>query len=133
LKVVINGETFDYDQDRRPMSEALAIEKECGRRYAEWESELFGGSAWAMAVLAWLIWRREGREVPLADILDGTVDFDYMEYEVSILRASAEAKAAREAEAKAAAGNPTSGADPAPDGTPTTPAATKPSSRKSST
>jgi len=113
------------------MSEALAIERECGRRYAEWESELFAGSAWAMAVFAWLVWKRDGREVPLADILSGEVDFDFTEFEVSILKASAEAKAAREAEAQAAEGNPTSGAEPAPDGTPGTPPATKGSSRKS--
>jgi hypothetical protein len=133
VKIVINGEAFDVDMERRPMSEALAIERECGRRYAEWESELFAGSAWAMAVLAWLVWRRDGREIPLGDILSGEVDFDFTEFEVSILKSSAEARAAREAGAGAAEGNPTSGAGAAPDGTPGTPPATRRSSRSSST
>ncbi len=130
MKVTIDGTAYDFDEKHRPMSEALAIEKAWGRRYAEWESELQAGSAAAMAVFVWLVWRREGRDVNLEDILSGEIDFDYREMELSLLEAAAERERAAEAEA-----NPTEGdASPAaPDGTPGTSPATRRSSRKSST
>jgi hypothetical protein len=117
VKVRIGGESFDFDEARRPMSEAIAVERAWGRRYAEWESELQAGSAEAMAVFVWLVWRRDGREVELADILSGEVDFDYRELEQSILEVAVERQKAAEAEA-----NPTQGAvsPAAPDGTDTT-------------
>jgi hypothetical protein len=126
VKVTIDGVAYDFDESRRPMSEALAIEEGWGRRYAEWESELQAGSAKAMAVFVWLVWRRAGRDVPLEDVLSGKADFDYRELQESIMAAAADAQAAEGAEA-----DPTGGV-PAPDGTPGTPAATRRSSRKSS-
>lgn len=127
MKIVIGGETFDYDMDSRPMSEAIAIERAWGRRYAEFQQELAAGSAEGWAVLAWAIWRRSGREVPLADILEGKVDFDHTEMVRSVNAAAAE-------EAQAAEEGPTSGAPPLtdPDGTATTSAATSGRSPRSS-
>jgi hypothetical protein len=93
-KVIINGETFDYDGKKAPMSEALWIEDAYGRRYAEWQDDLQAGSAKAMAMLACLIWRRDGRDVPLQDVLGGAVDFDLGEMITSLLEsARAEAEA----------------------------------------
>lgn len=127
MKIIIGGEAFEYDMDSRPMSEAIAIEKAWGRRYAEFQQELGAGSAEGWAVLAWAVWRRNGRDVPLADILDGEVDFDYTEMVRSVnVSAAAEAQAAKE--------GPTSGASPltGPDGTGTTSAATSGRSPRSS-
>lgn len=133
MKVVINGETFDYDGTRMPMSDALWIEDAYRRRYVEWEEDLQAGSAKAMCVLACLIWRRDGRDVPLADVLDGTADFDLAEMLTSMIRAAeAEARAAAEAaEAEKAGGNPTP-AGSAPAGTRTTGTGTSASSRSTS-
>jgi hypothetical protein len=39
--------------------------------FAEWERGLYTGSAKSAAGLAWLAMRRDGRDVPLADILSG--------------------------------------------------------------
>jgi len=103
VKIVLGGETFEYDGSRAPMSEALAIERVYERRYAEWQSDLAAGSAKAMCVLAWLIWRRDGRDVPFEDILDGKADFDLVE----MLESMAEAQEA------AAAPDPTEPPDPA--------------------
>jgi hypothetical protein len=127
VKITIGGETFDYDLDSRPLSEALAIEKAWGRRYSEFQHELAAGSAEAWAVLAWAVWRRNGREVELQDILDGKVDYDHTEMVRSVNKAAAE-------EAQAAQEGPTSGASPLtdPDGTATTSAATSGRSRPSS-
>ena len=82
------------------MSEALWVEHVYKRRYAEWQEDLSAGSAKAMCVLACLIWRRDGRDVPLQDLLDGTVDFDLMEMLTSM------ADAAKEAEGEAGRGGP---------------------------
>ena len=105
MKIVLGGETFEYDGSRAPMSEALAIERVYERRYAEWQSDLAAGSAKAMCVLAWLIWRRDGRDVPFEDIIDGKADFDLVEMLESMAE-SAEAE-------KAVASDPTGPPDPA--------------------
>ena len=76
------------------MSEALWVEHVYKRRYAEWQEDLSAGSAKAMCVLACLIWRRDGRDVPLQDLLDGTVDFDLMEMLTSMADAAKEAEGA---------------------------------------
>jgi hypothetical protein len=113
VKIVLNGETFEYDGTKAPMSEALAIEHVYKRRYAEWQSDLAAGSAKAMCVLAWIIWRRDGRDIPFADILDGTADFDLLEMLTSMAE-SAEAQEAPEADPtvqSAPAGTPGIGTD----------------------
>lgn len=123
MKIVINGETFDYDGTKAPMSEALAVERVYERRYAEWQTDLQAGSAKALCVMAWLIWRRDGRDVPFDDILDGKADFDLME----MMNSLAEAAEAAEADAP----DPTGPPDPA--GTHGTGTDTLPSSPASST
>jgi hypothetical protein len=111
LKIVVAGETFDYDGAKQPMSEALWIEHVYKRRYAEWQSDLEAGSVKALAMLACLIWRRDGRDVStsFADILDGTLDFDLNEMLQSMADAAEAEKKAREAAEKAEKGaaNPT--------------------------
>ena len=126
MKITLAGESFDFDHTKKPMSEALAIEHVYKRRYAEWEEDLAGGSAKALCVLAWVVWRRDGRDVPYADILDGTVDFDLAEMMQSMAE-FAEAAAAEEAKDPTTPGTP-----PDPDGTATTGAATSGSSRSAS-
>ena len=122
MKIVLGGETFEYDGSKAPMSEALAIERVYERRYAEWQSDLAAGSAKAMCVLAWLIWRRDGRDVPFGDILDGKADFDLMEM-LESMSEPAEAE-------KAAEADPTG--PPGPAGTPGTGTGTSASSRSGS-
>jgi hypothetical protein len=122
VKIVLGGEAYEYDGSKAPMSEALAIEKVYERRYAEWQQDLAAGSARAMCVLAWIIWRRDGRDVPFGDIIDGTADFDLLEMLTSMAEAA-------EAEAKAEA-DPTVPSDPA--GTPGTGTSTSERSPKSS-
>jgi len=122
VKIVLGGETFEYDGSKAPMSEALAIERVYERRYAEWQSDLAAGSAKAMCVLAWLIWRRDGRDVPFGDILDGKADFDLMEM-LESMSEPAEAE-------KAAEADPTG--PPGPAGTPGTGTGTSASSRSGS-
>ena len=123
-KIRVNGEVFDFDGTKKPMSEALALEAAAGMRYAEWESELQAGSAKAMCGFVWLVWRRNGREVPFADILSGAVEIDLAELLESLAEAAEEA---RQDET-----DPTGGPGSGPDGTPGTGTPTSVSSPKSS-
>jgi hypothetical protein len=122
VKVIINGMAYEYDGQRAPMSEALAIEHVYKRRYAEWQTDLAAGSAKAMCVLAWIILRRDGTDLPFEDIINGKFDFDLVEMLTSL---------AESAEAEAAEPDPTEPRAPA--GTPGTGTGTSPSSPASST
>ena len=124
MKITIAGTVYEYDGTKTPMSEALAIEGVYKRRYAEWQEDLSAGSAKAMCVLAWVILRRDGTDVPFDDILSGTFDFDLNEMLTSMA-------AAAEAEQAEAPTDPT--VSPAPAGTPGTGTGTSPSSPASST
>jgi len=79
-KVTINGEVFEWDFTRRPLSEALALEQALKCRYADWETDLQAGSARAVCGFIWLVWRRNGRDVPLDDILNGTVEVELADF-----------------------------------------------------
>ena len=103
-KIRINGEVFDWDATHHPMSEALAIEAATGLRYVDWEIELAAGSMRAMCAFIWLVWRRNGRDVPYAVIVDGKVDIDLTELLDSLM----ESRQADETP------DPTEGAPPAP-------------------
>ena len=95
------------------MSECLAVEKAYGRRYAQWQEDLAAGSAEAMCVLAWIIWRRDGRDTAYQDIIDGKADFDLLEMLTSISESA-------EAEAAEAPDPPISPGSPGPAGTDST-------------
>ncbi len=75
-KVRINGEVFEFDPAHRPLAEALALEKVYGAPYGQWEADLNTGAAKAIAGLAWLVWRRSGREVAFPAMLSGEVELD---------------------------------------------------------
>ena len=81
-KVTIGGEKFDFDLSRKPMSEALALEKALGCPYGEWETDMRAGSARATCGFIWLVWRRDGRDVKLADMLSGAIDFDMADFDI---------------------------------------------------
>ena len=81
-KVTINGEVFEFDLARKPMDEALAIENALKTPYAQYEQGLAEGSARSLAGFIWLVWRRNGREVPLADILSGAAPIDLAALEI---------------------------------------------------
>ena len=111
-KVTINGEMFDFDASKRPMLEALTIEDKLKMRFADWETELQAGSVKALVGFVWMVWHRDGRDVSIEDILDGTA-------EVNLTGVNIEDDGA----------DPTS---PPPDPSPTTPANTRVRSPKPS-
>ena len=76
MKVSINGEHFEYDQNRMLMTEMLQLEDATGLAYGEWQSGLSKMSAKSLGALAWLLWHRAGREVAWADITSGAVELN---------------------------------------------------------
>ena len=101
-KVTVGGEVYSFDPAYKPMSEAL-----------------MAGSARSLAGFVWLVWKRNGRDVPLADILSGAVDVDLNTLEIE----------GGDDEAEAGEVGPTT---PTPEASSTTAAVTSASSRKSS-
>lgn len=121
MKVVLNGETFDFDDSKRAMSEAMTIERLYKRKYVQWQQDLATGELEAWCMYAWIVWRREGRDVEYQNIVDGHVDFDLEEFVGSINAARRQPDAEAEAEP-----DPTGQSDP--DGTPGTGTGTSESS-----
>jgi hypothetical protein len=74
LKVTIRGEVFSFDNDRYPLSEAIALEEKLGIPFHEWRTSLATGSAKAMAGFVWLVLKRDGRDTTLEDIISGAYD-----------------------------------------------------------
>jgi hypothetical protein len=109
-----------------PMLDALAVEEVYKRRYVEWQVDLASGSARAMCALVWLIWRRDGRDVPFENIISGKVPLDADEIMAAIIESV-------NVEGEAAPDPTTPGTPPGPDGTPTTGTATSASSPNAST
>jgi hypothetical protein len=129
MKVSIDGQVYEYDGTKAPMSEALWLEHVYKRNYGQWQIDMAEGSAKAFIMLACLIWRREGRNVDTAyqDIIDGKIEFDLNE----MSRSMAESALAEE-KAQAEADPTIPGESPAPDGSPGTGTDTSSSSPASS-
>ena len=82
MKVTIAGEVFDFNPEYKPLAEALALEAGLKIPYVQYEEGLRDGSARSVAAFIWLVWKRNGRDVPLGDILSGAVDIDLNTLEV---------------------------------------------------
>ncbi len=74
VKITINGETFSFDNDRYPLPEAIDLEEKLKIPFAAWKTGLYTGSAKSLAGFAYLVLKRNGRDVPLEDILSGAYD-----------------------------------------------------------
>ncbi|MBO0813628.1 MAG: hypothetical protein J2P30_00515, partial [Actinobacteria bacterium] len=104
----IDGEYFEFDRSKAPLHEAMLVEKELRTRYAQYEEDLRGGSAQALAMLARLVLLRNGRDVPLEDFESGKVAVDLFDLKWDD---GEQDDAGPEADPKES---------PGPDGTPTT-------------
>ena len=74
IKVTINGEVFSHDHDRYPIAEAITLEEKLGMPFYAWKTGLYAGSAKSVAGLVWLVFKRNGKDLPMADILSGAYD-----------------------------------------------------------
>lgn len=82
LKVTIRGETFGFDNERYPLSEAIALEEKLGIPFHQWRTDLTQGSAKAMAGFVWLVLKRNGRDTTLEDIISGEYDLATSEVDI---------------------------------------------------
>jgi hypothetical protein len=76
IKVTVKGEVFSFDNEHYPLAEAMELESGLGMTFGEWQRALALGSARAAAGLTWLALKRDGRGVPLEDILSGKYALD---------------------------------------------------------
>ena len=67
-KVTIDGQVFDYEPSKMLNTEAIALQKVTGMRMSEWTTALQEGDAFALTGLVWLLYRREGREMPFDEV-----------------------------------------------------------------
>lgn len=68
MKITVDGEVFEYDQARLLNTEAIALQKVTGMRVQEWAKNMQEGDAYALTGLVWLLWRRNGKDVPFDDV-----------------------------------------------------------------
>ena len=111
VKITINGEIYSFDDERYPLTEAIELEQKLGMPFAKWKSGLFEGSAKALAGFVWLVLKRNGKDVPMEDILSGA--YEVIEGDVEIKREGGEDPT--EAESPAGDG-PTSASSPSGSG-----------------
>lgn len=81
-KVTINGKSYPFDSEHYPLAEAIELEEGIGMPFAEWEQQMLRGSAKAIAGYVWLVLKRNGKDVPLADILSGEYAVDTREISI---------------------------------------------------
>ena len=81
IKLTINGETFSFDNQRYPLPEAIELEEKLRMPFGKWKADLYSGSAKALAGFVYLVFRRNGRDVPLEDILSGAYDLAWEDVE----------------------------------------------------
>jgi len=82
LKVTLKGETFSFDNSRYSLQEAIELERGTGMPFGVWETTgLATGSAVALAGFAYLVYKRAGRDVALADIMSGKFELDTKDIE----------------------------------------------------
>jgi len=82
LKVMIKDARYSFDNERYPLSEAIALEEGLGIPFHEWRTGLAQGSAKSMAGFVWLVLKRDGQDVPLTDIISGAYDLATSDVEV---------------------------------------------------
>jgi hypothetical protein len=87
-KVTIDGQVYDYDPTRMLNTEAIGLQKVTGMKMQEWGKALEQGDAYALTGLVWLLYRRNGREVP----------FDEVEFDIGSISIEDDAPAAEEEE-----------------------------------
>ena len=73
-KVTINGETFSFDEARYPLPEAIDLEEKLKIPFARWKADFYNGSAKGLAGFVYLVLKRNGKDVPLEDILSGAYE-----------------------------------------------------------
>ena len=74
LKVTIKGAVYSFDNDRYPLSDAIALEEKLGIPFYTWRTSLDAGSAKALAGFVWLVLKRNGQDVAWEDIISGAYD-----------------------------------------------------------
>jgi len=84
LRVTIRGEVFSFDNERYPLSEAIELEEKLGVPFHAWKGDLDRGSAKALAGFVWLVFKRNGKDTTLEDIISGAYDVSERDIEIEL-------------------------------------------------
>ena len=102
MKIIVDGQAYEFDMTRITNVEGMAIEKATGGTYQEWADSLQAGSMLALTALVWVVRKRS----------EPTLTFDQVEFshisveedeEVSPLEQPGPTSAGSEEESKPAA------------------------------
>lgn len=75
-KIHIGGEATEFDLDRLPLHEGIALQKATGWRMKQLAEACGEGDLVAVAALVWLALRRMGKDVTFDDITTGAYPID---------------------------------------------------------
>lgn len=79
LIIKVDGESYDYDDERLMNTEAKAIQGWTGMRLKAWSEACDEGDADALTALVWLVRKRSGR---YPDLRFADVEFNMASFEV---------------------------------------------------
>lgn len=83
LKVSVKGEVFPFDETRYPMTEAITLEDGLGVSFGRYQEMLQLGHAKAVCGFTWAVLHRNGRDVTLADILNGSYELSTSDVDIA--------------------------------------------------
>lgn len=76
MKLVVDGQAFEFDQSRITNVEGMAIERATGMLFGEWAEGLKKGSMLAQTALVWVVKKREDPTLRFDDIVYETLDVE---------------------------------------------------------
>jgi hypothetical protein len=79
MKVTVEGQVYDFDQDNVRNRTLIAIERATGMTTGEWQDALTRGSVLAATALVWVILRENGQP----DLEFDDVDFNPQTMEIA--------------------------------------------------
>lgn len=77
MKIRIEDQFYDFDQNRLMLSEAMAVKTYTGLTIPDWQKALEAFDPQAVAALVWILKKRAGEEVRFSEL-----DFNLADFEV---------------------------------------------------
>ena len=68
MKILVEGQAYEFDQSRLMLSEAMAIKSYTGLKPPQWQAALTEGDPEALQALVWLLKKRNGEDVRFSDV-----------------------------------------------------------------
>lgn len=69
MKILVDGEAFEFEQERITNVEGMAVERATGMLFAEWAEALTKGSMLAQTALVWIVKKRQQPTLRFDDVV----------------------------------------------------------------